>query len=602
MSPHSGTWLTWQRAIICFFQPYIKQDRPVLALLGALSLAMSACNGILIWIIGGVVTLAAAGAYGQVETTLLQVALVAALAQALHLAYALVHRRVSLRYIDRLRGAIYAHLMRVSFPVAQRYATGDLMTRLTSDVDRSTTFAINAPLNLFASLTVIAVYASLLVWIEWQLALIALGLTPLFFLAQHLVGPKTGLAARQFLEQKADLLSLEEQTLNNLRTVSAFNAASRLSTEHRDKFDHARRWTLTAQRLRLMHNSASTLLMFTIAVVIIYSGVADVAGGHLAIGALVSFLIYLRFLVNPVRNIATIPLRLHSDRAAAERVMEILTLAPLVKESASPRTLQVARGVISFDEVSFTYPDQHKPVFSRFDLRIAAGECVALVGPSGAGKSTFASLLLRFYDPTEGVIEIDGVDLREVSLASLREQICMVWQEPFLIGGSIRDNLLLAKADATQEEMISACKASFAWEFIARLPEGLDAAVGTKGSKLSVGQKQRLAIAQAFLRNGAILILDEATSGLDSHSEAQLVAALDALRKGRTTLIIAHRFSSIRRADRIVYFNGDGSIDAGTHAELMQRHAGYQRAVQWQTLDTQKTATRTDPRAARGQF
>lgn len=251
MSPHSGTWLAWQRAIIRFFQPYIKQDRLVLALLGALSLAMSACNGILIWIIGGVVTLAVAGAYGQVETTLLQVALVAALAQTLHLAYALVHRRVSLRYIDRLRGAIYAHLMRVSFPVAQRYATGDLMTRLTSDVDRSATFAINAPLNLFASLTVIAVYASLLVWIEWQLALIALGLTPLFFLAQRLVGPQTGLAARQFLEQKADLLSLEEQTLNNLRTVSAFNAASRLSAEHRDKFDHARRWTLTAQRLRL---------------------------------------------------------------------------------------------------------------------------------------------------------------------------------------------------------------------------------------------------------------------------------------------------------------------------------------------------------------
>lgn len=588
----------WQRAILQFFQPYIRQDRPTLVLLGVLSLAMSACNAVLIWIIGGVISLAAAGAFTQLETTLLHIALISALAQALHFTYAHMNQRLLLRYIDRVRGALYARLMHVSFPVAQRFATGDLMTRLTSDVDRSATFAINAPLNLFASITVIAVFASLLVWIDVKLALIALGLAPLFFVAQHFVGPKTGFASRQFLQHKADLLSLEEQTLNNLRAVSAFNAAPLLSNEHREKYDNARRWTLKGQLLRLGHNSAATFLMFTIAVVVIYSGVSDVASGELAIGALASFLIYLRFLVNPVRNIATIPLRLHSDRAAAERVMEILNVAPMVQEAVSPRVLDITRGAVDFNHVSFTYPQRDKPVLSNFDLHIAAGECVALVGPSGAGKSTFASLLLRFYDPNEGSITIDGTDLREVSLASLREHISVVWQEPFLVGGSIRDNLRLAKPSATQEEMIAACRASFAWEFIDKLPDGLDASVGAKGSQLSVGQKQRLAIAQAFLRNGAILILDEATSGLDSHSEEQLVIALQRLRKGRTTFIIAHRYSSIRRADRIVYFNGDGSIDVGSHGELMQRHPKYQHAVQWQTAQIQDVAARTSPRAA----
>lgn len=588
----------WQREILHFFQSYIRQDRPTLLLLGVLSLAMSACNAALIWIIGGVISLAAGGAFGQLETALLHIALISALAQALHFSYAHVNQRLVLRYIDRVRGALYAHLMQVSFPVAQRFATGDLMTRLTSDVDRSATFAIKAPLNLFASVTVIAIFASLLVWIDAKLALIALALAPLFFLAQYVVGPKTGFASRQFLQHKADLLSLEEQTLNNLRAVSAFNAAPLLTDEHRQKYDNACRWTLNAQRLRLAHNSAATILMFTIAVVIIYSGIADVASGNLAIGALASFLIYLRFLINPVRNIATIPLRLHSDRAAAERVMEILNAAPMVVEAPAPRTLEMTRGTVDFTQISFAYPQRDKKVLSNFDLHVTAGECVALVGPSGAGKSTFASLLLRFYDPNEGTITIDGVDVREVSLISLRNQISVVWQEPFLVGGSIRDNLRLAKADATQDEMIAVCQASFAWEFIEKLPGGLDASIGAKGSLLSVGQKQRLAIAQAFLRNGAILILDEATSGLDSHSEEQLVAALQHLRKGRTTFIIAHRYSSIRSADRIVYFNGDGTIDVGSHEELMRRHTHYQHAVEWQTTEMSNVKARTTDRAA----
>lgn len=585
--------MAWQWTIFAFFQPYIRQDRPRLALLALLSLGMSACNGALIWLVGTMVSLAASGAYAQVERTLLYVAGVAALAQVLSFSYAHVQQRVSLRFVDRVRGAVFSHLMHVTFPVAQRYATGDLMTRLTSDIDRSQTFVINAPLNAFSSFTVIVVFASLLLWIDWQLALLALALAPLFFVAQRWVAPRAGAASRAFIQRKTEIVSLEEQTLNNLRAVSAFDAAARISGQHREKYNEACRWTLTARALRTGHDVVSVFLMFLSAVTIIYAGVAKVQTGQLSIGALASFLFYLRFLVNPVRNIAIIPLRLHSDRIAADRVMEVLSLAPSVVEAAVPKPLAITRGEIVLSHVSFSYPDRATPVFTDVNVHIAAGECVALVGPSGAGKSTLASLLLRFYDPTQGSISIDGINVRDVSLAALRTQISVVWQEPFLIGGTIKDNLLLANPNATEAAMIRACQASFAWEFIEALPARLEAPVAAHGANFSVGQKQRIALAQAFLRDSPILILDEASSGLDSRSEQQVVEALNTLRQDRTTLIIAHRYSSIRNADRILYLNGNGSIDSGTHEELMRSNSRYQHAVQWQTGETKTPAVQT---------
>jgi len=213
---------------------------------------------------------------------------------------------------------------------------------------------------------------------------------------------------------------------------------------------------------------------------------------------------------------------------------------------------------------------------------IHAGESVALVGPSGTGKSTSAALLLRFYDPQEGSVSIDDIDIKTVSQTSLRNQISIVWQEPFFINGSIKENLLLARSDASDEQMINACKSSFSWDFVKDLEDGLDTIIGANGINLSVGQMQRLAIAQAFLRDTPILILDEASSSLDSHSEKMIVEALQSLRKNRTTLIIAHRYSSIRTANRILYFHGTGTVTSGTHEELMRDNADYKDAVNWQ--------------------
>ena len=577
--------MAWYRTIFGFLLPFIRPDRLRLALLALLSLSMHVCNGMLIWLVGGVISLVANSAYKQAEQTLLYIALAAAVAQGLNFTYVHIQQRVSLSFIDRVRGTLFTHLMRVTFPVAQRFTTGDLMMRLTSDIDRCQTFVINAPLNAFSSFTVIVVFSSLLLWIDWQLALLALVLAPLFFFTQRWIAPRVGSAARQFTQHKTDIVSLEEQTLNNLRAVSAFNATEQLSQQHRAHYDDACHWTLKMRALRTGHHAVSVFLMFFVAVVILYAGVAKVESGQLAIGTLASFLIYLRFLANPVRNLALIPLRLHSDRIAAERVIEVMSLNPVVVELASPQPFQITRGEIDVSNMSFSYPDRTALVFANVNVHIAAGECVALVGPSGAGKSTLANLLLRFYDPTHGTVAIDGSDIRSVSLVDLRQQISVVWQEPFLINETIRNNLLLANPHANETDMIAACRASFAWEFVARLPQQLDTPVTAGGSHFSAGQRQRLALAQAFLRHSPILILDEASSALDSHSEEQIVIALAALRKNRTTLIIAHRFSSIRNADRILYLNGDGSVTSGTHEQLMQTNVNYLRAVQWQTSE-----------------
>lgn len=295
---------------------------------------------------------------------------------------------------------------------------------------------------------------------------------------------------------------------------------------------------------------------------------------------------YVRFLTLPVLNIASIPIQLQANRASADRVISVMRMQPAVQDQENKTELWVKNGAIAFHDVSFTYPGSTAPIFENLSMNIHAGESVALVGPSGSGKSTLASLLLRFFDPQQGYIAIDDVDIKTVSLVSLRNQISIVWQEPFLINGTIRDNLLLASPGATEDQMIKACQSGFAWEFVEKLEQGIDTVIGTKGSSLSVGQKQRLAIAQAFARNTPILILDEASSALDSHSEQKLVEAINLLRKNRTTLIIAHRFSSIRSADRILYFNHNGTITSGTHDELMLTIADYNEAVNWQTTQS----------------
>jgi ATP-binding cassette subfamily B protein len=324
------------------------------------------------------------------------------------------------------------------------------------------------------------------------------------------------------------------------------------------------------------------MLVYLPALVAVFVGLHDVQSGVLGLGALVSFLVCLGYLAGPVAGFAHFPMECQANVAASERLRAVLNATPTVIERRDARPLRAARGALEIAGLHFTYPGGRR-VFAGIDLAIEPGETIALLGPSGVGKSTLAKLLLRFHDPDAGAIRIDGQDLRDVTLASLRAQVAIVWQEAFLLSATIRANLHLARPSADETELRAACEASQAWEFIERLTHGLDTRIGAGGVELSGGQRQRLAIAQALLRASPILILDEATSALDSHAERALVDALEQAHHRRTMLVIAHRHSTARRADRIVYLNGDGTISVGRHQQLLASHRDYAQAVEWQT-------------------
>lgn len=582
MIPEFSKPLSWQRKIIHYFLPFIKVDRHTLLFLALLSLLTVASNAYLIWNLGTAVTLISKAHFEQLDHTLLLIAGIVLFNQIVKFVYAYRYQRMTLRFIDRVRGQMLSRIMEFSFPINHRFDKGDLLTRLGGNVDSLLTYVVNVPLNIVASTTVLLAYSSIVFWIDWKMALIALTMAPFFFLSQQYVAPKTGRVAKHFTEERARLVSIEEQTLANLRGISAFNGEDRVREKHRDQFDIARQWALKARQIRILTSSSFTILVYLAGLIIIYSGISSIKSGHLNIGVFISFLIYIRYLTGPVQTLARIPIQFQANRAAAERVMDVLQSVPHVKNAHPDSELHVTKGEIVFEKLGFTYPGTERRIFNNVSVVIHPGESVALVGPSGSGKSTFANLLLRFYDPDEGCIRIDGTDIRTVSLTSLREQVSIVWQEPFIINGSVRENLLLAKHDATTEQMIEACKAGSAWEFIETLEQGLDTVIGVNGIGLSAGQRQRVAIAQAFLRNSPLLILDEASASLDSHSERMIVEGMGSLREGRTTIIIAHRFSSIRKVQRIFYLNGNGAITVGTHDQLMQTHSDYRDAVNWQ--------------------
>lgn len=583
MKTSKEPFLAWQRRIISRFLPEIRPDQRKLLALALLSLVMTAANTSLIWMIGSAVSEIAGGRFEELNRTLLIIAGIVLVAQIMRFIYTYHLQRISLRFVDRVRGRLLDHVMFLSFPIMQTFAKGDLMTRLSGNVTRLLTFFVNAPLNFLSNVVIVVVYASMLFWIDWKLALIALAFAPLFFLAQLFVAPRAGEASRSLTRERVKLVSMEEQVLANLRGISAFTGETSIREAHHRQFDMTRQWALKVRRIRVLNNAFTTFLVYVAGLTIVFSGISGVQSGQTTLGALVSFLIYLRFSIFPIRNIAHIPVKLAADRPAAERVMELLDSPPTVVDHHPNNALQIHRGEIEFRDVLFSYPNTTRQVLTNVSHAIHGGECVALVGPSGSGKSTFANLLLRFYDPQQGSIAIDGTDISTVSLVSLRRQLSIVWQEPFLIDGSLRDNLRLARPDASDDQISSACQASYCSEFIDKLDRGLDTIIGVRGVALSVGQRQRIAIAQAFLRDTPILVLDEASSALDSSSEKVISEALQRLREGRTTLIIAHRYSSIRAAGRILYFAGDGTVVTGTHEELLQRIEHYERAVAWQT-------------------
>jgi subfamily B ATP-binding cassette protein MsbA len=468
-----------------------------------------------------------------------------------------------------------------------QFSRGDLLARLSNDVDRISSVIVYARLMFVSHVFTLSLYVAMLFWINVQLAMIALATLPVFILHQRIFSTRKRKAAEAFLRANGDLLAYEEQSLANLRGISGNTAEVQVTDRHRSVFDYAGRHLLRERNLEIGFGVTFAVLIYLVGLMVVLFGVEGVREGDITIGLLVSFVIYLGYLTTPVRGMAEIFFQFMGNVPATDRILNVMDASGVVSANQHAPDLKLREGKISFKQVSFAYPPGGKNILQNADVTIQGGETVALVGPSGSGKSTFATLLLRFYDPQLGNIWVDDQNLREVNLASVRSNMAVVWQEGFVVNDTVRANLLLASPEATETQLLEACQRSHAGGFIESLSDGLDTQLGTGGTELSGGQKQRLAIAQAFLRDTPILILDEASSALDSQSEQVIVQALDQLRANRTTLLIAHRFSSIRSADRVIYFEGDGTLTIGLHDDLLESHPAYREAVEWQTRQTE---------------
>lgn len=574
-------WSAYKR----FFQ-YVRTDLWLLAVAGIIVLGITVTNTIMIWLLGQPFDMLQKGQFEELGYILLALIGVILLNQSCHFGAIFFMGWLGMRFSGRLRNALFNHLLTLSYSVTGRFGKGDILARLSSDVGKVQELFVDAPLFMISHFLTLIFYVAMLFWIDVRLALFALFFTPLFLLHQWFFSSRKRQVSQGFYSKNGELLSFEEDTLSNLRGVSSFGAETLISRMHQKMFARFMQWGVRDKRLSAAFDASFATLIYLTGISIVFIGISGIREGTITVGQLVSFLLYLGYLSVPVRGLAHMPFQCQGDAVAAQRLTEVFDSDTEVTEAHDAQPLSVIRGEITCSNLHFSYL-RGKPVFNGFDLVIHPGETVALVGPSGAGKSTLVKLLMRFYDPQEGSITIDGQSLREVTLASLRSNVAVVWQEPFLVNDTIRANLLIARPDATEDAMIEACRAAQIWESIVELENGLGTVIGTGGVDLSVGQRQRLSIAQAFLRAAPILILDEASSALDSETEQRLVEAIDHLRQGRTTLIIAHRYSSIRSADRVVYFNGDGGVTVGRHDELVKTHEDYQRAVQWQSGATQ---------------
>ena len=472
------------------------------------------------------------------------------------------------RIVNDIRETLYRHIQSMSLSYFDKRKTGNIMSNLTNDVTALQT-AIADNLISFVQEAVILIGSLVsMFYLYWKLTFLTLGIVPLVIFTINYFGKRLRMAGHRVQGKLADITSLIEEAVSGIRIIRSFNREEYEIARFVDQNDK-NFWALMATTRLTALLTPFIQFFAAIAVVgIIWYGGMSVIDGKMTAGALIAFLIYAVNLSNPVRRISEIYGEIQRSLAAADRVFETLDTKADVEEKKYARDLDVVRGKVEFDHVYFSYDEAHAAL-TDFNLTVNPGQVVALVGPSGAGKSTIANLVPRFYDVTAGSLKIDGIDVRDVTFSSLRQQVGLVPQETMLFNATIMDNILYGRRAATEAEVVAAAKAANAHEFIKELSDGYATVVGDRGSALSGGQRQRIAIARAILKDPRILILDEATSALDTESEKIVQAALERLMQGRTSLVIAHRLSTVRNADKIIVINHGSIAEAGTHDELL---------------------------------
>ena len=475
-----------------------------------------------------------------------------------------------------MRRKAFDHLQRLSHRFFDTQKTGHLVGRLTKDLEEIGEVAHHGPEDVFVAVMTFSGALALMMWVHPPLAMVAACIAPVVvWLIVGYGGKLTANWEAQFDRVGAFNARIEE-TVGGARVVRAFaneEHERRLFAQDNDRY---RRAKLDAYRLMATTISINYLGMRLLQVVILLAGAWYVAQGSLTVGGFVGFLLLIDVFYRPLEKVSNVLESYPKGIAGFIRYRQFLATPPEIADRPGAAEIERAAGAVAFEGVTFGY-DPARPVIRDFTLRVERGETVAFVGPSGSGKTTLLALVPRFYDVDAGRIALDGRDVRDITLASLRRNIGVVSQDVFLFAGTLRENVAYGRLDASESEIVDAVRRARLGEFVDSLPEGLDTIVGERGVRLSGGQKQRVAIARIFLRNPPVLILDEATSALDVETEAEIQASLEALSLGRTTLVIAHRLATVRNATRIVVMTPEGIAEEGSHAALMARGGLYAR-------------------------
>jgi len=482
--------------------------------------------------------------------------------------------RVSQRIMADFRTHLFAHLQQLSLSFFAKRRTGEILSRLMNDVSVIQSTVTETPIDSAKQLVTFVGGVAFLLAMNWRLCLLILMVLPALVLVARLFGKRLRALSTAIQDQTASTTTLVEEVLSGIRVVKSFVQTQRETLRFATQVRAVLESALSRAAVLAVFVPTITFLTFAAAASVLWYGGRQVIEGVVSPGDLFAFVLFAGILIGPFGSAARVYAQIKEAQGAMQRVFEILETRPEVTDRPEALEMPPIVGRVRADRVGFSY-DRGHAVLSEVSFDVKPGEMVAIVGPTGAGKTTLVNLLHRFYDPTEGSIAIDGHDLRGVPLESLYRQIALVPQEMVLFGGTIFDNIQYGRRDATEAEVVAASQAAHAHEFIKATPEGYRTIVGEKGVNLSGGQRQRLAIARAVLKNPRVLILDEATSALDSESERLVQDALDRLMAGRTTFVVAHRLTTIQRADRILVLNRGRIIEEGNHASLMERKGLY---------------------------